>query len=613
MKSNLNKITLAISLGSLFTLTTLPSVAAEMVSVTDPSVLQQGINAQSATPLATRFQPVKTITLPNGTQKVRYQQVYQGVPVFNTAVTATVDAQGASQVHGVMAQGLQQDIAVISPKLDAQQVLTIAKQQLKRTVKGNDAKGLSTENEQAALMIRLDDNDVARLVYLVNFLVTEGTPSRPYFFIDANSGEVIAHWDGLAHAKALGTGPGGNQKTGQYQFGVDYPALEVDKVGTTCTMINDAVKTVNLNGGTTGSTAFSYECATGDNYNAYKPVNGAYSPLNDAHYFGKVVFDMYKDWLNTAPLTFQLTMRVHYSSNYENAFWDGQAMTFGDGQNTFYPLVDINVSAHEVSHGFTEQNSGLIYRNMSGGINEAFSDIAGEAAEYYMRGTVDWVVGSDIFKQAGGLRYFDQPSKDGRSIDHASQYTSGLNVHYSSGVFNRAYYLLANTAGWDVRKGFEVFAVANQLYWTANSTFDQGGCGVVKAATDLGYNSDDVVSAFATVGVNAACGTTPPPGDLELKNGQPVSGLAGASGSEVHYTFTATAGASARVAISGGTGDADLYVKAGSKPTTQSWDCRPYRSGNNESCTVNVAAGQTYYVMLKGYSQYSGVTLSLNY
>lgn len=78
-----------------------------------------------------------------------------------------------------------------------------------------------------------------------------------------------------------------------------------------------------------------------------------------------------------------------------------------------------------------------------------------------MRGNVDWIVGADIFKSSGGLRYFDQPSRDGRSIDHASQYYSGIDVHYSSGVFNRAFYLLANKSGWNVRKGFEVFAVAN--------------------------------------------------------------------------------------------------------------------------------------------------------
>ncbi len=58
-------------------------------------------------------------------------------------------------------------------------------------------------------------------------------------------------------------------------------------------------------------------------------------------------------------------------------------MTFGDGASYFYPLVSLDVSAHEVSHGFIEQNSNLIYSGQSGGINEAFSDMAGEAAEFY--------------------------------------------------------------------------------------------------------------------------------------------------------------------------------------------------------------------------------------
>ncbi len=122
-----------------------------------------------------------------------------------------------------------------------------------------------------------------------------------------------------------------------------------------------------------------------------------------------------------------------------------------------------------------------------------------------MKGQVDWVVGADIFKSEGGLRYFDQPSKDGKSIDDASDYYDGIDVHYSSGVFNRAFYLLAHMNDWDVRKGFEVFAVANQLYWAEDSNFDQGACGVAKAATDMGYSASDVVSAFNQVGVNASC------------------------------------------------------------------------------------------------------------
>lgn len=213
-------------------------------------------------------------------------------------------------------------------------------------------------------------------------------------------------------------------------------------------MNNDNVKTINMNNRTSGGSVVEFSCPdSSENY-----VNGAYSAENDAHYFGGVIFDMYNDWFNTSPLTFQLEMRVHYGSSYENAFWDGTGMTFGDGGSTFYPLVSLDVSAHEVSHGFTEQNSNLNYDGESGGINEAFSDMAGEAAEYYMKGENDWKVGAEIYKASGALRYMDQPSKDGASIDTADDYYNGLDVHYSSGVFNRAFYLLATTSGWDTKK-----------------------------------------------------------------------------------------------------------------------------------------------------------------
>ncbi|TQP84058.1 hemagglutinin/proteinase HapA [Vibrio cholerae] len=589
-----------------------PLYAAQMVTIDDASMVEQALAQQqySMMPAASGFKAVNTVQLPNGKVKVRYQQMYNGVPVYGTVVVATESSKGISQVYGQMAQQLEADLPTVTPDIESQQAIALAVSHFGEQHAGES---LPVENESVQLMVRLDDNQQAQLVYLVDFFVASETPSRPFYFISAETGEVLDQWDGINHAQATGTGPGGNQKTGRYEYGSNgLPGFTIDKTGTTCTMNNSAVKTVNLNGGTSGSTAFSYACNNSTNYNSVKTVNGAYSPLNDAHFFGKVVFDMYQQWLNTSPLTFQLTMRVHYGNNYENAFWDGRAMTFGDGYTRFYPLVDINVSAHEVSHGFTEQNSGLVYRDMSGGINEAFSDIAGEAAEYFMRGNVDWIVGADIFKSSGGLRYFDQPSRDGRSIDHASQYYSGIDVHYSSGVFNRAFYLLANKSGWNVRKGFEVFAVANQLYWTPNSTFDQGGCGVVKAAQDLNYNTADVVAAFNTVGVNASCGTTPPPVGKVLEKGKPITGLSGSRGGEDFYTFTVTNSGSVVVSISGGTGDADLYVKAGSKPTTSSWDCRPYRSGNAEQCSISAVVGMTYHVMLRGYSNYSGVTLRLD-
>jgi Zn-dependent metalloprotease len=223
--------------------------------------------------------------------------------------------------------------------------------------------------------------------------------------------------------------------------------------------------------------------------------------MNDAHYFGGVVFNMYQTWLGVRPISQKLLMKVHYKRAYENAFWDGTAMYFGDGATTFHPLVSLDVTSHEVSHGFTEQNSGLVYSGMSGGMNEAFSDMAGEAAEFFMKGSNDYKVGAEIYKAAGALRYMNNPPLDGRSIDNAANFTSTLDVHYSSGVYNKAFYLLATKTGWNVQKAFQVMADANRLYWTASSTFNQGACGVETAALNRGYVKADVTAAFSAVGV----------------------------------------------------------------------------------------------------------------
>jgi serine protease len=103
----------------------------------------------------------------------------------------------------------------------------------------------------------------------------------------------------------------------------------------------------------------------------------------------------------------------------------------------------------------------------------------------------------------------------------------------------------------------------------------------------------------------------PNPGS-ELQNGVSVS-FSGAQGSETDFTFEVPSDAtSVDFQMSGGSGDADIYVKFGSAPTTSSYDCRPYRNGNNESCDFNAQAG-TYYVMVRGYSSYSNVSLVANH
>jgi uncharacterized protein YkwD len=95
-----------------------------------------------------------------------------------------------------------------------------------------------------------------------------------------------------------------------------------------------------------------------------------------------------------------------------------------------------------------------------------------------------------------------------------------------------------------------------------------------------------------------------------LVNGTPVTGLAAARGSNLQFTIDVPAGASSlKFQQSGGTGDADMYIRFGAPPTTQTWDYRPYVDGNEETVTPPAATAGTWYVMVRGYAAFTGVTL----
>lgn len=550
------------------------------------------------------FKNSNEVILPNDVKKDKFTQHYQGVPVWGVALSATEVKSEYRDIMGSYLAGVENDLNSMAPKMTKSDALNLAVKK-----KGVRAQAEIT-NEEVNLFIYQDKNDKARLVYVISFLIEDDHPSRPYFIIDANTKEVLDQWEGLTTRDARG--PGGNQKTGQYTYGVDYGYLNVSD---TCQMMSPNVDTYDLKNLTSGGAIHQFDCTGNPPVNTYKVANGAYSPINDAHFFGNVVFNMYRQWFNTSPLTMKLKLRVHYGVNYENAFWDGQQMTFGDGATRFYPLTSLDVVAHEVSHGFTQQNSNLVYSKQPGGINEAFSDMAGEAAEYFnnvgkpVRN--DWLVGASIMKTGVALRYFDDPTKDGRSIGHASNYNDSMNVHYSSGVFNKAFYTLANKANWNTEKAFRAFVLANQIYWTQNSGFDDASCGVKKAAQDLGYTIQDVVDAFNVVGVNASCSIS---SETELKNGIPVTGLSGVKGDQKYWFVNVPSGRpSLTIKITGNSGDADLYVLFGEKPTTTKYQCRPYLSSSNETCTFTPPQTGKYYVMVRAYSNYSGVTLSTTY
>lgn len=478
---------------------------------------------------SSNLEVLKVNELPNAAGRiVRFQQTLNAIPIWNQQVI--VDQNGAGET--VTLQGTAVfDIAPEesgespTPALSPEEALRRAEESVTREdpraeLSPEESTGelAPFENEEVNLVYFLNGANELVLSYETSFFTTvidDGggiRPTRPVLIIDANTGETLYSYENIQFAEK-GTGPGGNVKVGQYNWGTGVPPkFEVNEQGTNCDMDSTNLKTEDLNHGTSGpGTPYQHACYN----NTHKQINGAYAPLNDAQGYGKVVFDMYSSWYGTSPLTNKLHMRVHYANNYENAFWNGQQMTFGDGATRFHPLVSLDVSAHEVSHGFTEQNSGLIYSGESGGMNEAFSDMAGEAAEYYFaqahgqlfpnRTMPDLETGADIFKAAGqALRYLCDPPKDGRSIGHIKDYRSGMDVHYSSGIYNKAFCILSKRNGWNVRKAFDIFVFANQNYWTPNETFVGGAKKVLDAAKRLNYAEADVIYAFQQVGIDLA-------------------------------------------------------------------------------------------------------------
>ncbi|MFI4919520.1 MAG: zinc metalloprotease ProA [Legionellales bacterium] len=486
--------------------------------------------AQKATAATNSLQYVSQHTDSNQVTHIRMQQLYAGFPVFggyaiihskNTAkslATAHTDVQ----MNGVVYQGLIAELG--QPKASFVKNSAAALRQFK-----NAYANKQVSDERISPLIYIDDQHRAHWAYKVSVLVhnNDQIPQRPTALIDAETYTPFVQWDDIktALAPANGVGFGGNRKTGVYQFGTERPLLQLtrDDASSICFMENTDVKVVDMaHKYTATKKPMKFPCKTdttlapntyltGYTANGYDKSNGAASPTNDALYAGYVIKHLYHDWYGIEALTnsdgapMQLIMRVHYGDGYQNAYWDGKQMTFGDGDDIMYPLVSIGVGGHEVSHGFTEQHSNLEYFGQPGGINESFSDMAAQASEYYSSGKNSWKIGSEIMKESSGydaLRYMDLPSRDGTSIDAADDYYGGLDVHYSSGVFNHLFYILANQTGWNIRTAFDVMVKANIDYWTPYSTFDEGGCGILNAARDLNYSLDDVKKSLRQVAID---------------------------------------------------------------------------------------------------------------
>jgi Zn-dependent metalloprotease len=254
----------------------------------------------------------------------------------------------------------------------------------------------------------------------------------------------------------------------------------------------------------------------------------------DAHYGAATTWDYFKVQHGRNGIFNNgkgVESRVHYGTNYANAFWDGRRMTYGDGDGVkFGPLVSLDVAGHEMSHGVTSATANLTYSGESGGLNEATSDIFGTMVEFTPNTAADpgdYFIGEEIAKDRPALRYMDKPSKDGNSPDCYYSGIGNLDVHYSSGVANHFAYLASEGSGAKVIGGLQhdsptcnsstvtgigrdkvgkIWYRALTVYMTTSTTYAQARTATLSAATDLyGAASAEraaVAAAWSAVNVN---------------------------------------------------------------------------------------------------------------
>lgn len=547
------------------------------LSTQDATVLNTLLAPQKTgvqTASQSRLQETQRNTDLNQATHVRMQQTYAGYPVFGAdaivhlpksvssqAALASLTMKPATSVtmDGVIYADIANDLQ------DTPRYIFTQEQSDKAASANSIQAGVKSKVLSKKLMVYVDPANKAhwvyRLAYAADAQNKKKIPSLPVYLVDAVTFQIYKHWDEIKSANpnlqsVKGGGVGGNRKMGQLVFDGQSGHLgsfdiKRDAVSNTCFLQNNEILVQQYdpanakNDEEDGGRDFSFICKQPNPqhaqlyWNESDPANGAFSPANDALFQGKVVKNMYREWYKQEILADakgnpkQLHMIVHKPM--ANAYWDPYAeqMVFGDGQedgygDLFYPLTSLGVTAHEISHVFTEMHSNLVYEGHSGGLNESFSDMAAKAAEYYVNGKdLNWQIGPEIFKEDGALRYMDHPSQDcGRkdvkglscSIEKVSDFkvqTSSheeTDVHFSSGIYNRVFYLIATAPGWNTRKAFDVMVEANMHYWTSNVDFHQAGCGVIKAlksydeTTHGDFTADLAVlkSAYQDVGINTS-------------------------------------------------------------------------------------------------------------
>jgi len=467
----------------------------------------------------------------DGTEHVRFDRTFRGLPVIGgDVVVHSRNGQFKSASLTLKTTGRPD----VTPTVSADQAIVEA-----GTRFGTGFNGVPSS--RLVIYARGASPTLAHEVVFSGFKA-DRTPTDMHYIVDAHSGRILEKWDTIETGKP----GGGGTCTGTAAVGTGHGlyvgtvALNTTNCGSSFQM-KDMTRgggyTTDMANGTRGSGTMFTDADNnwGNNTTSDRATVGA-----DAHYGVAETWDYYKNVHGRNGIANDgkgALSRVHYGRNYVNAFWSDSCfcMTFGDGGGSYYPLVNIDVAGHEMSHGVTSRSADLTYSGESGGLNEATSDIFGTMVEYYSNNandTPDYMIGEEIYvtnpSGTKALRYMFKPSLDGASPDCYSGGIGNLDVHYSSGVANHFFYLLAegattpagfsvtpaqlvcngNTAAGGIGRDAaqKIWYRALTVYMTSNTNYAGARTATLNAASDL-YGSgspqyNGVASAWSAVSVN---------------------------------------------------------------------------------------------------------------
>ncbi|MFE0327554.1 M4 family metallopeptidase [Streptomyces sp. NPDC058960] len=393
---------------------------------------------------------------PDGSRHVRYDRTYRQLPVVGGDFVLHLAPDGSYRSAD---RATRRDISLptITPAVKAPKAADLATAALRAANAGELLKHLTARPQLVVDAL----HGAPRLAWRteVTGQDTLGNPVARTVVTDAGTGRQIDAWDSIETA----TGDGKSLYSGTVplettQSGSAYQLKDPTRGGT---YTGDAENKTDLCFLTTicVSRAPATLFTDSDNHWGSGTVSDRSSAAVDAQYGTDVTWDYYKNVHGRSGIAGDgkgSYNRVHYGTNYNNAFWDDNCfcMTYGDGDGTALgPLVALDVAGHEMTHGVTSKTAALAYSGESGGLNEATSDIFGTLVEWYANNASDpgdYLIGEKIVRSGFGksaLRYMDKPSKDVNSADCWSSSVGNLDVHYSSGVANHFAYLLAEGSG----------------------------------------------------------------------------------------------------------------------------------------------------------------------